>query len=111
MTDTGTCEKCDSEISVEADRCPECGYEPASHGWIGSIGVGLSAGATILLGGLMLIIWVVAIATSFTISNALILTAFFGFITLIPLAILYMALKKEMRTPTGETKNMKEELL
>jgi hypothetical protein len=54
---------------------------------------------------------VVAIATSFTISSALVLTAFFGFIALIPLAILYIALKKEMRTPTGETKNMKDELL
>ena len=29
MADTGNCHKCDSEISVSADRCPECGYEPS----------------------------------------------------------------------------------
>jgi hypothetical protein len=25
---TGSCSKCESEISETVDRCPECGYEP-----------------------------------------------------------------------------------
>jgi len=29
MTDTAPCTKCNSEISIEARRCPECGYEPS----------------------------------------------------------------------------------
>jgi hypothetical protein len=30
--DSAACQKCKSEISTEADRCPECGYEPAAKG-------------------------------------------------------------------------------
>ena len=101
---TGQCQKCDSIISLNADKCPNCGYEPASHGIIGSIGVGLSAGASILIGGLILIIWVVAIGTSFSISDAITLSAFFGFILLFPLGILYLAWKKGKKTPTGQQK-------
>jgi len=108
--ETGKCGKCASVISVEADRCPECGYEPASHGILGSIGVGLSAGASVLIGSFILIIWVVAIGTGFSISGAITLTAFFGFILLFPLGILYLSLKKEMKTPTGQDKDLKEEI-
>jgi len=109
--ETGTCEKCDSEISLEADKYPNCGYEPAAHGILGSIGIGLSAGASILLGGLILIIWVVAIGTDFGIQDALTLTAFFGFILLFPLGILYATIQKEMKTPTGQKKDWREEIL
>ena len=91
---TGTCEKCDSEISLEANKCPQCGYEPASQGLIVSIGEALSTGALILLGGFILIIWVTAILTGYSISSAILLTAFFGFLMLFPLAI-YSAAKKK----------------
>ncbi|WP_418286380.1 hypothetical protein [Halorubrum sp. DTA46] len=111
MTEIGTCEKCASEISIEADRCPECGYEPASQGWISSILIGLSVGASILLGGLILIIWLVAIAGTLSITNALIATAFFGVILLFPIGIIYLGVKKETKTPTGKKKDLKEELL
>ncbi|EMA44609.1 hypothetical protein C446_02932 [Halobiforma nitratireducens JCM 10879] len=66
---------------------------------------------SILLGGLILIIWVVAIGTDFGFTDALMLTAFFGFILLFPLGIIYAAMNKEMKTPTGKKKNLKEELL
>ena len=111
MSETGTCEKCASEIALEADRCPECGYEPASQGWISSILVGLSVGASILLGGLILIIWLVAIAGTLSITDALIATAFFGVILLMPLGIIYLGIKKELKTPTGQKQSLKEELL
>jgi len=32
MADTANCQKCQSEIPVEATRCPECGYEPSTEG-------------------------------------------------------------------------------
>lgn len=108
--ETGKCEKCASEIPVEAERCPECGYEPASQGILGSLGAALSAGVTILLGGLILIIWVVTIGGSLSITDALTATAFFGFILLFPLGILYASMQKELKTPTGEDKDLKKEL-
>lgn len=108
--ETGKCEKCASEIPVEADRCPECGYEPASHGILGSLGVGLATGISVLLGGLILIIWLVAIAGSLSISDALIATAFFGFLLLFPLGIIYASMRKELNTPTGQDKDLKEEI-
>ncbi|MDN4015168.1 hypothetical protein QX233_22225, partial [Chryseobacterium gambrini] len=30
MDETGTCGKCASEISTEATKCPNCGYEPST---------------------------------------------------------------------------------
>lgn len=44
--ETGTCQKCSSTISVEATRCPECGYEP-------STGIGKSILSVLALGGLL----------------------------------------------------------
>jgi hypothetical protein len=35
--ETAPCQKCDTDISVEADRCPNCGYEPGSGGILSSI--------------------------------------------------------------------------
>lgn len=29
--ETGKCGKCASDISTEAERCPECGYEPKNE--------------------------------------------------------------------------------
>lgn len=31
MSESGTCGKCASEISTEATKCPNCGYEPKSE--------------------------------------------------------------------------------
>jgi len=32
QSDTGLCEKCDSEVSTNAERCPNCGYAPQAKG-------------------------------------------------------------------------------
>lgn len=111
VKETGTCKKCDSKISVEADKCSQCGYESAAHGILSSIGIGLSAGASMLLGGLILIIWIVVIGSSLSITDGLIATGFFGFILLLPLGILYATIQKEMKTPTGVKKDWRKELL
>lgn len=107
--ETGICEKCDSEISVKADKCPQCGYEPASSGILGGLLSGLSAMAFILLAGLVLIVWVVAIGTDFGFTDALYLTAFFLFLMLFPGGVLYAKMNQELKTPTGAKKDWREE--
>ena len=106
--ETGSCEKCDSHISLEADRCPECGYEPANHGAIVSIIAGLSVGLAILFAGLILIVWVVTIGSGFPISEALILTAFFALFILPSAIIGFLLSNKERKTPTGRKKSWSE---
>lgn len=108
--ETGNCEKCDSEISVKADKCPQCGYEPSSSGILGGLLSGLSAMAFILLGGLTLIVWVVAIATDFGFADALYVTAFFLFLMLFPGGVLYAKINQELKTPTGAKKDWREEI-
>lgn len=105
MVDTAKCEKCASEISVEADRCPECGYEPSKSGLIFSILVGISVASSILFGGLILILWLVVIAGTLSITDALIGTGFFGLILLFSISIAYIGLKKGTKTPTGKHPN------
>ena len=106
--ETGSCEKCDSQISLEADRCPECGYEPANHGAILSIIAVLSVGVAVLLVGLILLVWVVAIATNFPLSDALFLTGFLALFILPSAIIGYLLSNKERQTPTGRTKSWSE---
>lgn len=106
--ETGSCEKCDSEISAQAERCPECGYEPASHGAVVSIIAGLSVGIAVLFFGLILIVWVVAIGTDFPISDALVVTAFSALFILPSVIIGYLLTNKERQTPTGRTKSWSE---
>jgi RNA polymerase subunit RPABC4/transcription elongation factor Spt4 len=109
--ETGTCVKCDSEISVEADKCPQCGYEPASSGILGGLLSGLSAMAFILLGGLVLIVWVVVIGTDFGLTDAIYVTAFLLFLMLFPGGVLYAKLNQELKTPSGAKKDWREEIL
>lgn len=108
--ETGTCEKCDSKISLEADKCPQCGYEPASSGILGGILTWISMMVFILFGGLTLIVWVVAIGTDFGFTDALYVTVFFLFIMAIPGGLLYAKFNQELKTPTGAKKDWREEL-
>jgi len=60
MDETGHCGRCQAAISRDADRCPDCGYEPASHGrivgWIvGSLAVVTLCVTTAALGYLSLL--------------------------------------------------------
>lgn len=110
MSDTGKCEKCASEILTEAERCPECGYEPGDLGILGGLGVGLLVFINGLLVLLLVLIWLVAFGTDFEFSGAVTLTGFFGVILLITGSLMYNAMQKEMEMPTGETKDMKEEI-
>ena len=35
--ETAPCQKCDSIISINSDKCPQCGFEPASSGILGTL--------------------------------------------------------------------------
>lgn len=106
--ETGKCEKCASEISVEADRCPECGYEPSTSGWIRSIGVGVSFVASILLVGLIAIIWLTVFVGTLALTDGIIATLFFGFVLLFFVWVVYKQVQKERQTPTGNMKSLEE---
>jgi len=107
--ETGECEKCMSEIPMKAERCPDCGYEPSDHGIVGGILLGLLVMGSILLAGLILIIWVVTIASpDFGLSGGLTLTAFFG-IFLAPMAwIVWKSANAERKTATGHMRDWDE---
>jgi hypothetical protein len=104
--ETGTCEKCDSQISLEADRCPECGHEPGSHGIIMSILVYLS----ILWAGFITLIvvltWGILIPfEGFPITDAVAATVGVLLFASPALGILAVAVWAERKTPTGRTKS------
>lgn len=108
VAEMGTCEKCASEISTNADRCPQCGYEPANHGILLSIIAALTTMGAVLLSGFIVIVWIAALATEFTLTGAVSITLFSLFLML-PLALVgYGLLNKERKTPTGENKSWDE---
>ena len=48
MVSTGTCQKCRSDIPIEAIRCPECGYEPGTLTGMKIVAIALTAIITYL---------------------------------------------------------------
>ena len=96
--DTGTCTKCMSDIPVEADRCPECGFEPGP-GVLGGIVMWVSG----MLSSVFLTIALVSlivIATGFPILDGLIVVAFTGSIGAVFGGIVYAGYKGGQRGPT-----------
>lgn len=60
MPDTAPCQKCKSDISVEAMKCPECGYEPRTKGrpnFASALGGFLTATVVGAVVGVPLIYW------------------------------------------------------
>lgn len=108
--ETGTCEKCDSQISINADKCPQCGYEPSSGGILGGILTWISVMVVGLFGTLTVVVWLVAIGTDFAFTDAIYVSVFFLVIMAIPGGLLYAKFNQELKTPTGQKKNWREEV-
>jgi len=101
--DTGTCTKCMSDIPVEADRCPECGFEPGP-GVLGGIFMWISG----MLASVCLTIALVSIFiifTGFPVVGGLTVAAFTGGIGAFFGAIVYAGYRSGQRgatdPPTG----------
>ena len=92
------CEKCDSAISTEADRCPECGYEPSA----GIIGGLLMWGLGILgsFSALIAIISIILIFGDASITTVLFGFGFFGVVAATCLGLVYFGMKNSARKPT-----------
>lgn len=96
-SETAPCQKCDSEISTEAERCRECGLEP-SLGAIGGIVMLIVSIVGILSGGLSAI----SLVTIFLGEPAagVLVGGFFGVIALVCFGLIYFGIKNSMRGPT-----------
>lgn len=97
-TDTGECNKCKSVIRTDADRCPECGFEPGP-GILGGIVMWVSG----MLATLFLTIAVVVIALitdGFPLLDGFLGFVLFGGIGAVFAGIVYAGFSEIRRGPT-----------
>ena len=101
MTDMGKCGKCASEISVEADRCPECGYEPSDSGIISSI---LFFAAFLVFGfsAFMILITPILLFEGLEFSSGMFSIVFFGFFASVTGIYMYRKYKESQLTPVND---------
>ena len=95
MNQTGKCQKCASEISTEAERCPECGHEPSALGITDWILIFLSInglGFSFLMLSVFLLFWRFEL-------TIMLLTGIFAFILLLCIGFLYGAYKQSQSMP------------
>jgi hypothetical protein len=98
----GRCEKCDSVISTEAKRCPECGYEPSSSILVTIIGV-ISIPLFLFCLLLLIIVPITMIGGSLEFTSGLVVIAIFGVGALFFGAILWAWQNQDKRTPTDSS--------
>lgn len=98
---TGQCGKCDSSISIDADRCPECGYEPSSIGILRTL-FGLIAFGVFMFCLLLLVIIPVLMLDTLAASSGVIGLLFFGGGAAISGFFLYGLYRRSERTPVDD---------
>ena len=101
MSKTGECGKCASEISIEAERCPECGYEPSNSGLVTTL-VDLISLGVFLFSGLIVVIMPILLFDGTDISTVVFGFAFFGFFALLSGGYFYSRYKKTQLTPVND---------
>jgi DNA-directed RNA polymerase subunit RPC12/RpoP len=106
--ETAACEKCDSQISLKADRCPQCGHEPGAHGIIATILMFSSLAWVGLMVLIILLSWVAVITPDFAITDALTVTVGLFVFSLPGVVVLYLISLAERKGPTGDTKTWQE---
>jgi len=92
------CTKCTSEIPVEADRCPECGYEP-SPGILGGIVMWIAFSIGMLF-ALIAVVSGILVFDGFPIMDAFYVFAFTGAIAAVCFGIVYSGYHTAKRGPT-----------
>lgn len=96
--ETAPCQKCDSEISVEADRCPECGHEP-SPGILGGIVMWIAGGIGVLF-GLIAIISLILIFDGLAATTGLTVFVITGAMAAVCFGLVYAGYHTQQRGPT-----------
>lgn len=99
--ETASCTKCKSEIPIEAERCPECGFEPRV-GILGGIGVWVS----LMLGSTFAVIALsslIVIADGFPVRDGLIVAGITGFIALFFFGYIYNKWQTHKSKPAQPT--------
>ena len=97
-TETAPCKKCNSMITTQADRCPECGHEPGP-GAIGVLVMGVVSIAG-LLSGLFAAIFFISVFIGTEIVVSLLLSGVAGVIAVICFSLVYYGIKNISRGPT-----------
>ena len=105
--DTGTCEQCISEISLESDRCPECGYEPG-YGILGTIILVLSLLWIGIIGVVLAVVWLLVPSEQISNIEALNLTLRLLIAVAPGTVIFYLTAHVERKTPTSKMKTWGE---
>lgn len=100
-SETGTCGKCNSIISVDADRCPECGYEPSSMGIIRGL-LGLGAFGVFMFCILLVVIMPILMFDSLALTSGILGLLFFGGGAAVSGFFLYGLYLRSQRTPVDD---------
>jgi len=96
--DMGECSKCKSDIRTDAERCPECGFEPGP-GMLGGLIMWVSGGlATLFL--TIAVVVIVLVADGFPLLDGLLGFALFGGIGAVFAGIVYAGYSEIKRGPT-----------
>ena len=103
-SDITPCEQCNSQISTDAMKCPECRYEPASG--IGAAIVGILALSVMLLSVLMLVTTPILVTDSFPISDGAIVFVLFGILAIISGYTVWAWHNQDQRKPTDSELSM-----
>jgi len=99
--ETGICWKCNSTISVEADRCTECGYEPSSMGLIRGL-LGFAAFGIFMFCLLLVVIMPILMLDSLALTSGIIGLVFFGSGATVSGLFLYGLYLRSRRTPLDD---------
>jgi len=102
MSNTGRCSKCESEISIDAERCPECGYEPSKTGILNGIGMLIAIGILSLSGLITILGPILVVGGDLELSSAAIVSGIFGTIAVVSGFFIYLTFKKTTLTAVND---------
>lgn len=98
--ETAPCQKCDSTISIEADRCRHCGFEP-SVGIIGGILMWVIGGIGTVF-ALIAIISIVLVFGDLALTSGVLAFVITGGIAAVCFGLIYVGIRNQLRGPTED---------
>ena len=95
------CEKCKSEISIDATKCPECGYEPSAVG-IDGAGLVIAVLPVFTFSALVTLISPILLFSGADFSTAAVGVGVFGPVALISGGVLYLVYQSTDQKPATQ---------